>query len=1118
MSFIGIYRAIYDYAPQTDEELGLREGDLLYLLEKSTEDDWWKAKKKAGANEDEEPSGLIPKTYVEEVSDASGENAQTDEEHSFSEDAILDVYDTSDPDWSLVGLNGEFGFAPANYLEKVDDASTSAVSSPVEQFRPPLPSRNSVASVTVPEPEPEPEPQYEPESPVQPSPAAAVAAALKQRQASFATQSPVVSPTTTRYTPPPQKAVHFTPEASDDDEPPPPRLPERPLSDISSIYASPTSPNPPTTFDEIEAAGVHRYPIDEIVNKKKIPCVLELGNGKITLRPQKRSIPATTWDIDELQTYSADGKHVGLDLVSPIRSLDLRAENKETAMEIMRDLGEMKGAAKAVGLSEVMAIAKSGGKRLAVILYDFDAQGSDEVSVSVGDEVVILDDTQSEEWWNVRRIKNGKEGVVPSSYVEIKRTQSIDSTSPSETSSKGKQRDSRHGHQHKDSVGPGIMLPPRDSSLNTPITSSTSSSRKPTGRTATSDKPKPNTKHVRTWTDRSGTFKVEAEFLNLRDGVIHLHKINGVKIAVPVAKMSKQDLEYVERRTGLSLDEDKPLSDLRGKKKTGVTTAISGGTASSSQKSNSGITIDRSKNNGNGQSNSSSDYDWFDFFLSCGVDVNACQRYANNFAKDNMDEAILPEIDAGVLRTLGLKEGDILRVMKFLDNKYGRKKDAEVIGNGEGGKSLFTNPEGGLKNNTRRERPAPGVQTSDVVDPKMLEQRKPTPEPSKEKDNDPWAPKPSKSETEPPKATSPAPQQVAAAPAETQAQPKPQAPPTGALRELSLLDEPLRPTVVTPPAPAPVASPPVQPSSAPPQQNWQAPPPNILAAPLSVYQQPPPQQPSPTSPPFINYQQTGILQPQHTAFQQPLQAQATARQRPAPPQIVQATGGLGLPPPPQRPQSTPAQNFPPQIQPLVPAITGYQNATSLAPQGQLNLAQLQQQNEFQRQLQAQQAFQQQQALLQQQQQAALQPQLTAVPGNFGIPQLNYGGINVQNTGYGQPQQLGYGGSLFPQPTGSGLGPLPPPFKPTVDLSLPTSLLPQNTAVLQQQQPQQNGFGAQGGPVNRHLMPALTPLKPQSTGPAPSVKFGVTPGKIVPQPTGNKKANLNAATPDNPFGF
>lgn len=67
MSFLGVYRAIYDYAPLSEGELAITEGDLLFVLEKSSEDDWWKAKKKAQNDDEDEPEGLIPATYVEEV-------------------------------------------------------------------------------------------------------------------------------------------------------------------------------------------------------------------------------------------------------------------------------------------------------------------------------------------------------------------------------------------------------------------------------------------------------------------------------------------------------------------------------------------------------------------------------------------------------------------------------------------------------------------------------------------------------------------------------------------------------------------------------------------------------------------------------------------------------------------------------------------------------------------------------------------------------------------------------------------------------------------------------------------------------------------------------------------
>lgn len=68
MVFLGIYRAIYDYVPQSDNEIALAEGDVLMVLEKSSDDDWWKAKKKGHEEDAEEPEGLIPNNYIEEVS------------------------------------------------------------------------------------------------------------------------------------------------------------------------------------------------------------------------------------------------------------------------------------------------------------------------------------------------------------------------------------------------------------------------------------------------------------------------------------------------------------------------------------------------------------------------------------------------------------------------------------------------------------------------------------------------------------------------------------------------------------------------------------------------------------------------------------------------------------------------------------------------------------------------------------------------------------------------------------------------------------------------------------------------------------------------------------------
>lgn len=67
MGFLGVYRALYDYVPQAAGELAIEENDVLYVLDKGDNDGWWKAKKRAGADDEDEPIGLIPNNYVQEV-------------------------------------------------------------------------------------------------------------------------------------------------------------------------------------------------------------------------------------------------------------------------------------------------------------------------------------------------------------------------------------------------------------------------------------------------------------------------------------------------------------------------------------------------------------------------------------------------------------------------------------------------------------------------------------------------------------------------------------------------------------------------------------------------------------------------------------------------------------------------------------------------------------------------------------------------------------------------------------------------------------------------------------------------------------------------------------------
>ncbi|GAM84176.1 hypothetical protein ANO11243_021690 [Dothideomycetidae sp. 11243] len=1141
MGFLGVYRAVYDYAPQGEGELEITEGDLLFVLEKSTDDDWWKAKKKAVSDDDDEPEGLIPNNYVE----------KTDEEISFAEDAQVDVYDISDPDWTLVGHNGEFGFAPAIYIE-LQSASTAAA----VPAAPPMP--NTTARALAPPPAPEPEEDDSPmPSPVQ-NPAKALAGIIAQRTGGSA-PAPAAAEISREPASPPlpsrPRPTQYTPEESEEEAPPP--KPRRPRSEVQYAppeeehYAPgrPRAQEPPGVvasppynravsdhYDEEQATqapgGYKLFHVHEMVStlgkNKKLPTTLgiNLGRGMISISPAKsKDGPSQEWSAEKMSHYSIEGKHVFLDLVRPSKSVDFHAGAKDTATEITSMLGELAGASRGGGLREVLAAASGGGDRgpkKGHMLYEFMAQGDDEVTVAVGDEVIVLDDSKSEEWWMVRRLKNGKEGVVPSSYVEITGTlPATESASFSgvnagrstvEQNRLEEERITKEASKRQRSLerrtkftddGNGASLPRRQSSLPPDGDKRTPHRKKRDERDA--PKTKPNPSRMRTWTDRSGTFRVDAEFLGLRENKIHLHKSNGVKIAVPVANMAVEDLEYVEKITGVSLDEDKPLSDIKRR------STLRNKERDAKRDTNGISTIGKS------------DYDWFDFFLACGVNPQICERYAQNFAKDQMGEEILPEVTPPLLRTLGLKEGDILRVMKHLDTKFGRSGGTPT--EGEGG--LFSGPGGALKNNTRKGRPAPATVASDVVHADAFKMKSgddgerravsiddsddvPPPAPPKDRpagfEDDAWSVKPTKSPA-PQTAQAPAPAK-ASSPAPTAAATAPPPAPTliGSLGELSLLSPPLQPT------PAP-------------QQTIQA----------QATSATPVEPPKPAADQAF-FDRLGAPAPQN------ILAQPTGRARPTAPPLN--TNSSSIAPPPR---AASAPGFPNMQQsafapptPMSAQMTGYQQpmATGFqAPPGQ-----------------SLQSMQQQQQMMNGSMQMPYQQN-----GLMSSPTGYPGMMQPQMTGfYPQQQQQG----MFPppqplqmQPTASPFADPPrPPFQPSPSMfaspngMLPPALTPMRTGFtnpnlqpqatgfgnpqwLQQQQQQQQApppllpgqalppgmtLNGNGSLVPQHTgfggqQSAPQPLLAQKTGPAPPVRFGTSGIKpLAATPTG-RRANLGNAS-------
>ena len=1055
---------------------------------------------------------------------------------------------------------------------------------PARPFAPSLPARTPRDDDDNP-PLPPRDVPSEPSSPAAPNPAAALAGVLGGRSASSSARAPPALQL------PPRPQVHYDDEDEESVRSPP--LPNRPRGGSSPppsrAVQSPVSPDfSPRERDNPQLAaltpgGFHMYNINEMVSvmgkRKKMPTTLgvNLKTGMILVAPERsQDGPSQEWSADRMTHYSREGKHVFMELVRPSKSFDFHAGAKDTAEEIVAQLGELAGAVRAEGLKEVIAAGTGRNQKTGVILYDFMAQGDDEVTVAIGDEVIIVDDSKSEDWWQVRRLKNGKNGVVPSSYIEITGTVPVAADSSTsglnaglssveqnrleeerltkqaiKAAAREDQREREREKRHSE-VGPGMRLPERNSSLSTsdsnsarqqpkrengradaPSSSSKSSkSSKPRSPERRERKPgreerdaglltrslEPDRTKVRNWTDRSKSFSVEAQFLGVRDGKLNLHKMNGVKIAVPIAKMSVEDLEYVEQLTGLSFDEDKPLSDLKKRS----------ASAKKAEPSRIGATIQPQPKK--------SDYDWFQFFLSCDVAVGLCERYAQAFSRDSMDESVLPDVDAAVLRNLGLKEGDIIKVTRYLDNRYGRNKKGGD--DNEGG--LFSGPGGTLRNNTRKGRPAPPVETNNTINLKAFagkdedaadeETASPTTsapataaaaaaaaKSSKSGfDDDAWDVKPSKSRTPEPRPAARAPEPAALAPAPAAAAPAPRPVPqiTPGMADLSLLSQPLEPERIQPETPAPVLT--LLPTA----------PPAAAAIPTQAQAQIP--QATGANPAFF----AGMAPPAMTGQQQLGQMpQQIARQRPIAPQYTQNPGGLIAPPPPTRPLSAPQSAQPSAFTPppLQPQMTGYQPQQQIAPMGQSmnDLVQQRMQQQYAQQ------FQQQQQQ-QQQMQQAMMPMMTGIPQqgfaqpNQFIPQptgmMNgqpplqapYNDPRTQQFAPLQPQQTAFAGGFgqpaqqqFPQPTG-------------LNSFLPSAMEPQRTGI-PSLQPQPTGMGFGGfGPQPSNLnngigggLQPMQPLAPQQTGPPPPVRFGVPDKKLAPQPTG-RRANLAAASELSPL--
>lgn len=747
--YLAVLRAAYDYDPQSEDEIAIKESQIVFLLEK-TDDDWWKVKIKTDSQDEDAPSGLIPAAYVEPALHTStvkalyDYNAAAPGELTIMEDELLLVFDRED-DWILVQSQkegGKAGFVPGNYVEEhiEEDAESTAsihhVSSTGLSGRP--------VSVYV-----------DPADLVAQTSAKVQADDIKTWAVSEVDKKGKKKKGTLGI----GNGTFFF--ASESDKTPVQKWKTADIRDIviekqKHVHVDVGGSNP----TKLHFAVGNKEVSDTIVRKLESSRDIHsstLASGETDGRTD--TIPPPSHHTEVVSQSKKNGASVRFTDESP---------------EIIPPRESSEDGDEGAGVSSVDHDDENDGEP-AVALYAFQGSSPDELSVQEGERLWVIE-KEGEEWWKCRN-EEGLEGVVPASYVESTGTPSTfmendaavreeearlrmeqqerelegerlaqEAQDRIDADRKAKERKQAEEEQRakaalaaeaekkrrekeeaaavaeaqrkqrQEAAKRAQQKAEREQS-NSPRPASTQSkpSRESTStRRSSETKSGPPPQSTRTWHDRTGQFRVEAALLEYTNGKLRLHKVNGVVIEVPSEKMSLEDMRYVERLMAKKSagagsqshrrttdEDDQPLAFKRQGEATKKVAA---------------------------QPKRGPSMDWFEFFLSAGCDIDDCTRYATSFEKDKIDETILPDITESTMRSLGLREGDIIRVNKVIQQKYTKAKSpsqnqiardeelARKLQEEEDGKkstpspapNLFASPGGLLKNNTqRRGRPQP---------------------------------------------------------------------------------------------------------------------------------------------------------------------------------------------------------------------------------------------------------------------------------------------------------------------------------------------------------------------------------------------------------------------------
>ncbi|GAA5807961.1 hypothetical protein MFLAVUS_011464 [Mucor flavus] len=697
MKYVQVSKALYDYEARTEDELSIRQDDVLYVIDKEDQD-WWKAELKQVTGEEQGPIGLVPAEYMQEVTPIGRVRAEYDyaaqqeEELSFEEGEEMDLLETDDPDWYLVKLaNGQIGLAPSNYVDPIEQTEPhSAIPAAAAA---PVPAINPLNIVSTPQVSMPPSPQVQP--------------ILAQQTGG--TPREVIADDAQSW------SVHEYDAAKKKKKKGKGNLY---IGNGMLCYGSETD----------KALPVQQYPILDVTkylfDGKNLHIEVDGSKNAVldlqaSSKSEAKAILVKIADSTRIAQQSAT--HLSQQqrqMAAPATPIVMGAPPPPTAPIQQQQQQQQQEEEEE---EESNCVPKWG-----ISIYSFQAEGGDELSVEENEQIYVLDYERTDGWWRVQKV-DGDTGLVPSSYVqfdddeeddtpvggaaaggaavaavgtaaaaaaahsrmdnveeirrkreeeerllqqkriaqeeerELQRRKDQEERARLEEEAKRRREEEKRREEEERERRKQVQEAAKRAEAARQKQIEEDYRRKEAERKATlarsastsaaknnnrhENLPKPDTSKIRTWTDRSGSFRVEAQFIDFHNGKLRLHKLNGVKIDVPVEKMCQEDVRWVENHT----------KNMANQQQEEVTPAMPARPAQQQQPSRPP------------QKKLNERWDWFDWFMIIGIPMQASLQYASAFKQDKLDDSDIPNLTHKQMKTLGLKEEHVRRVERYIE-------------------------------------------------------------------------------------------------------------------------------------------------------------------------------------------------------------------------------------------------------------------------------------------------------------------------------------------------------------------------------------------------------------------------------------------------------------------